>query len=267
MNCEHAQRDELSAYADDELPADARRWWDDHLGRCPTCREALARLRALRTSLRSHLPPREPSSAFRDDLRRLIRAQPRERGRAFAGRRGWGIGLAATMLFALGLGLGRVSGGAGARDPTAAQVVAGHVRSLEVDHLVDVASSEHHVVKPWFAGKLDFSPPVPDLAADSFPLVGGRIDYLADRAVAALVYQRGPHRINLLVWPGSRPTGCDRDPAIVRQGFNLAHGRAGGMEFWAISDLNRRELDEFVGHWQREAAPGEAGCGGGGGLP
>jgi anti-sigma factor RsiW len=102
---------------------------------------------------------------------------------------------------------------------------------------------------------------VPDLAADSFPLIGGRVDYLGRRAVAALVYGRGPHRINLLVWPG--PTRrCDRDPPVVRQGFNLAHGHAAGMEFWAISDLNPGELEQFAAFWQREADPGEDGCGG-----
>lgn len=261
MICEHATRAELSAYADGELSAGERQWWDEHIRICPACRDELARLRALGAMLRSNLPPREPSSAFREDLRRVIRAEVPDRKPVFARSRGWSVGLAAALLFGLGLGLGRFAGGAGDRDPIVAQVVAGHVRSLEVDHLVDVASSEHHVVKPWFTGKLDFSPPVPDLAADSFPLIGGRVDYLGGRAVAALVYARGPHRINLLLWPGSRTSGCDRDPPAVKQGFNLAHGHAAGMEFWAISDLNPRELEQFARLWQREAAPGEAGCG------
>jgi anti-sigma factor RsiW len=245
MVCEHAKRAELSGYADGELPARERQWWDDHLRECPACRDELGRIQALGASLRSHLPPREPSSAFRDELRRVIRGESQ----------------AADPV--RGLGLGRATGGGGGADSIVAQVVAGHVRSLEVDHLVDIASSEHHVVKPWFAGKLDFSPPVPDLAADSFPLIGARVDYLAGRAVAALVYERGPHRINLLVWPGTGPPRCDRDGAIVSQGFNLAHGHAAGMEFWAISDLNQGELEAFVRRWQREAAPGGEGCGSG----
>ena len=298
MTCEHATRAELSGYADGELAAAERAWWDAHLRECAACRGELARIRALSASVRRELTRREPSPAFRDELTRMIRAEEGEqgkrpgwreqpepmilgervgrpgrpgpertaapahpaRGRSIARWRGWEMAIAATLLLAVGVAAGRLTGG-GDRDPIAAQVVAGHVRSLEVDHLVDVASSAHHVVKPWFAGKLDFSPPVPDLAADSFPLLGARVDYLAGRAVAALVYARGPHRINLLIWPGSAASGCERDPTIVRQGFNLAHGRAGGMEFWAISDLNQQELEEFAARWQRAAAPGQKGCG------
>jgi anti-sigma factor RsiW len=261
MTCEHPGDAALSGYLDGELPAEQRRWWEEHLARCTACRDELGRLRALSASLRRRLPPREPSSAFRDDLRRLLRAGPVASARPrFAWPR-WGTaGLAAGLVFAVGFGLGQRTGSDGAGDPIVAQVVAGHVRSLEVDHLVDVTSSEHHVVKPWFAGKLDFSPPVPDLAAEGFPLIGGRIDYLGGRQVAALVYQRGPHRINLLLWPGAMSSRCDRGPAVVRQGFNLAHGRAAGMEFWAVSDLNRQELEEFVTRWQHGAAPGEEGC-------
>ncbi|HET7422983.1 MAG TPA: anti-sigma factor [Gemmatimonadales bacterium] len=260
MTCEHASDAGLSGYVDGELPVEQQHWWDQHLGECPACRAELARLRALSASLKRHLPPREPSSAFREDLRRLLRAEPvGRRPRSRIRLPEWGAALAAGLVFAVGFGLGHQTGGAGAGDPIVAQVVAGHVRSLEVDHLVDVVSSEHHVVKPWFAGKLDFSPPVPDLAEEGFPLIGGRIDYLGGRQVAALVYQRGPHRINLLLWPGTA-TRCTRGPSVVKQGFNLAHGQAAGMEFWAVSDLNRQELEEFVTRWQHGAAPGEEGC-------
>jgi anti-sigma factor RsiW len=267
MVCEHATRAELSGYADGELPLEDQRWWDVHLEQCAACRQGLSRIRSLRTSLRHHLPPSEPSSAFREELRQLIRSEETAGVlRAPLRRRTWpmalGGALAATLVFALGLGLGRVSGRGTAGDPIIAQVVAGHVRSLEVDHLVDVASSEHHVVKPWFAGKLDFSPPVPDLAEAGFPLAGGRVDYVGGRQVAALVYRGGPHYINLLVWPaaGGATSRCDRDPIVVRQGFNLAHGHAAGMDFWAISDLNRGELEKFALAWQRAAVPGEVGC-------
>ena len=261
MTCEHPADAALSGYLDGELPAEQRRWWDEHLAACPECRDELGRLRALSASLRRELPPMEPSSAFREELRQAIRAEPPAPARRTTAWPRWGTGaLAAGLVFAVGFGLGHRAGSDGAGDPIVAQVVAGHVRSLEVDHLVDMASSEHHVVKPWFAGKLDFSPPVPDLASEGFPLLGGRIDYLGGRQVAALVYQRGPHRINLLLWPGAGPSGCARGPDVVRQGFNLAHGRAAGMEFWAVSDLNPQELQEFVRRWQHGAAPAEEGC-------
>ena len=261
MTCEHRGDTALSGYLDGELPATERRWWDEHLARCAACRDELGRLRTLSATLRRGLPLSEPSSAFRDDLRRLLRSEPvTAAGPRFTWPRWTTPALAAGLVFALGFGLGHRTGTGSAGDPIVAQVVAGHVRSLEVDHLVDVASSEHHVVKPWFAGKLDFSPPVPDLATEGFPLIGGRIDYVGGRQVAALVYQRGPHRINLLLWPGATSPRCDRGPAVVRQGFNLAHGRAAGMEFWAVSDLNRQELEEFVTRWQHGAAPGEEGC-------
>lgn len=261
MTCEHATAAGLSGYADGELPTDQQRWWEQHLTQCPACQAELGRLRTLSAALKRHLLPREPSSAFREDLRRLLRAEPTAQPRAPARFPPWGAALAAGLVFAVGFGLGHQAGGAGAGDPMVAQVVAGHVRSLEADHLVDVASSEHHVVKPWFAGKLDFSPPVPDLAAEGFPLVGGRVDYVGGRQVAALVYQRGPHRINLLLWPASTASPrCAQGPALVQQGFNLAHGQAAGMDFWAISDLNRQELQQFVTRWQHGAAPGEEGC-------
>jgi anti-sigma factor RsiW len=126
----------------------------------------------------------------------------------------------------------------------ATEVVASHVRSLQGAHLTDIASSEHHTVKPWFAGKLDFSPPVADFTTGGFPLIGGRLDYLGDKQVAALVYGRRQHVINLFVWPTRDSNALPA--AASRRGYHLVHGAAGGMTYWAISDLNEAELSQFA---------------------
>ncbi|HWD21423.1 MAG TPA: hypothetical protein VHB20_19310 [Verrucomicrobiae bacterium] len=132
-----------------------------------------------------------------------------------------------------------------AQQQLARELVSGHVRSLQAGHELDVASTDQHTVKPWFEGKLDFAPPVKDLAAQGYPLMGGRLDYLTDRPVAALVFQRHKHVINLFVWPGdARDSAPAAGPAF--HGYNLAHWAAGGMTFWAVSDLNEKELMDFA---------------------
>lgn len=265
MAYEHAADVELTAYADDELAPPDRQRLERHIRDCTTCRDEVTRIRSLRAAIKANLPPSEPSSALRDEVRRLIRARAGESAsvlplRARPVRLSWPAAAAAAAIFAVGAALGYAGRGAGERDGLISQAIASHVRSLEVDHLVDVASSEHHVVKPWFIGKLDFSPPVPDLAADSFPLIGARLDYLAGRPVAALVYGRAAHRINLLVWPaGGRPR-CEIELLRARQGFNLIRGQAGTMQFWAVSDLNRQDLDRFADRWQRTAAAEGESC-------
>ena len=154
-------------------------------------------------------------------------------GAAFA------FGVVASLVVVLALR------GAGEEDRLAQAVVDSHVRSLMGAHLVDVESSDKHAVKPWFSGKLDYAPPVKDLAAEGVPLAGGRLDYVGQRPVAALVYRLNLHTINVFVWPtmGDSP----QEPVFaVRQGFNVAHWTGDGMYFWAVSDVNAAELRKVV---------------------
>jgi anti-sigma factor RsiW len=131
------------------------------------------------------------------------------------------------------------------QDRLTAQVIDGHVRSMMVAHLSDVVSTDQHTVKPWFNGKLDYSPPVRDLAAQGFALAGGRLDYLDERPVAALVYQHKLHTINVFVWP-VRDKSLTNYHAMSRQGFNVISWQQEGMQFWAVSDLNASDLKQFA---------------------
>jgi anti-sigma factor RsiW len=129
-------------------------------------------------------------------------------------------------------------------------VVTEHIRSLQAEHLLDVISTDQHTVKPWFNGKLDFAPPIVDLAANGFPLSGGRLDYLAGHTVAALVYHHKQHPINLFIWPNSSGRSSAPPTCVERAGYHLCNWSNQAMNYWAISDLNAAELSQFAGYWR-----------------
>jgi len=156
------------------------------------------------------------------------------------------LALAAAIIFAAIIALTLVPRlqRPGADQFLATQLIASHVRSLMANHLTDVASSDQHTVKPWLDAKLDFAPPVVDLAGEGFPLIGGRLDYLDNRPVAALVYQRRKHFINLFVWP--EKTGAARPTmAMSHEGYQLLHWADPDFNYWAVSDVNANDLQLF----------------------
>ena len=151
-------------------------------------------------------------------------------------------------------GNGALLGNGAEADVVAREVLTSHLRSLMPGHLMDVISTDQHTVKPWFDGRIDFSPPVNDFAADGFRLVGGRLDYLDGRPVAALVYQRRKHIVNVFVWPASDGSQSAVE-STAHDGYNLLHWRRGGMNYWMASDLNAQEMRDFAHLLRGESAP------------
>jgi mycothiol system anti-sigma-R factor len=243
----------LHAYLDGELDLVRTVEFEDHLKSCAECSRDFAAQQAMRRSLRSaNLYERAPESLrakIRAQLPAEIQPKPVSTGRRSAIE--W-LAVAAAIIIAVMLGA-RMIPDIGSRQQTnllAEQIVTSHIRSLQPGHLFDVQSTDQHTVKPWFDGKLDFAPPVKDLADQGFPLVGGRLDYLDQRDVAALVYQRQKHFINVFIWPGELNTAEVPEVSNMR-GYNLVFWQRGGMSFCAVSDLNSAELEQFAQLQQR----------------
>lgn len=238
----------MHGYMDDELDAAHALTFEQHLATCENCSAQLEKFRTQRRTIGQNgvswnLPP--------DVRERVLHTIAQEQttpdnaikySRAFANClnfiKRWSYipslaGIAASLFLVLSLPPREAS----LQD----ELVASHVHSLLASHLTDVQTSDQHTVKPWFNGKIDYSPPVVDLAAQGFPLVGGRVDYIEGKVVAALVYRRHAHVINLFIWPEANP---DLNSASY-DGYNLVKWSEKGLAFWAVSDVEPSELAKF----------------------
>ena len=241
MNCDQA-RPLIDPYADGELDAPNVLDVEAHFRECAHCEGVLRNRQSVKRALRNDAL----YFAAPAELRRRVREECRAQVPAERSFWSW---LTAVPAGAVGVCLGVLLTLAITRATTqhdlAGEILSSHVRSLMANHALDVVSSDQHTVKPWFDGKLDFSPPVADFAGRGFPLLGGRVDYVGGRTVAALVYQRHKHVINLFIWPDRQ---ADSKPAAAPalQGYNMVRWSQAGMSYWAISDVNGEELGTFA---------------------
>jgi len=217
-----------------------------HRETCAQCRAAYERFAMVRAAMR------EDELYFRapDALRAAIAKKSATHEPAQPARRRW-QGLQFGFGAAVAAGIALLISWHDATSDLTDRIVDDHIRALQPGHLEDVISTDRHTVKPWFDGRIDFAPPVRDLAEQQFPLKGGRLDYVDGRAVAALVYEHGHHPIDLLVWPAGG--AASREPASsIRQGYNVVHWSENGMVLWAVSDLEAAQLEEFVRLWRSQ---------------
>jgi anti-sigma factor RsiW len=261
VNCKEVI-DLVDPYLDGELDPVTSQKVEEHLGECSGCDHAFKEHQAFVGAIGAVAPyHKSPAglreriqSSFRDQIPQSTRVVARGHQTQVPKKRrdspvvlfdtpwNW-LGLAAAVILAALIvwSLAPVLRRPGAEQFLATQLLASHVRSLMVDHLTDVASTDQHTVKPWFDGKLDFAPTVVNPASDGFPLVGGRLDYLDNRPVAALVYQRRKHFINVFIWP-VETSDARAAKAITRQGYQLLHWVDSDLHYWAVSDVSDNEL-------------------------
>lgn len=246
MSCEEI-RNLLSAYIDGELDAARSLEVERHLEQCGLCEVASEQLQKIGEAVRTYAPYYRAPAGLESRLRAELGAGTTHefQARPHNSARWIRWALAAVLVLAAALGFFEtIRSRREARELFAREVISSHVRSLMANHLMDVPSSDRHTVKPWFNGKLDFSPPVKDLAAQGFTLAGGRLDYLSGRPVAAIVYYRRQHVINLFIWPSGN-TAVART-SITWNGYETICWAEAGMSYCAVSDLNSSELNEFV---------------------
>lgn len=247
----HAQHSLLHAYLDDELDLVRSMELEDHLVECGDCAHEVASHRTLREGFLTGNLRYQAPAGLRLRLLEEIREEEkptRQRGFVQAKLPWWSwVAIAACLLLAAATFI--LDFREHRERNLISEVVSDHVRSLMAPHLADVLNSDQHTVKPWFTGKLDFSPEVQDFATEGFDLVGGRLEYVDGHSAAAIVYQRHQHVINVFMWPSF---GSDQEPRTIAQnGFNVIEWKRAGMYYCAVSDLNEQELSELASMLRR----------------
>ncbi len=274
MNCDEATK-LMDGYLDGELDPLTSQKIEQHLRDCHKCEQAYEAHTALshaisrgapyykapnelrqrvHSSLLDTIGAKDIRSAAREN--QLLVKRPRAERRFVPSEMPWNwLALAAAIILTaviISSLLPRLKQ-PGSDQFLATQLIASHVRSLMANHLTDVASSDQHTVKPWLDAKLDFAPAVVDLSGQGFPLIGGRLDYLDNRPVAALVYQRRKHFINLFVWPAAAGDSKKQE-LVTRQGYHLLHWIDGDFTYWAVSDVNASDLQNFKQAFEEQTA-------------
>jgi anti-sigma factor (TIGR02949 family) len=241
MRCDEA-RPLIDAYLDAELGAAEHEAVREHLAECRSCAPEAAAIERLRAAIRGSVAKYRAPKALRAATLTALRRETAG-GPSAAWRMGR-LAYAASLLLAVAIGAGGTWLISGERQESlvADEVIDSHLRSLLAGHLTDVLSSDKHTVKPWFAGRTELSPPGIDLAAEGFPLVGGRLDLIEGRPVPALVYRAGKHVINVFVLPARAGVFGE---SVSRRGYTLRRWRAGDLGYWAVSDAAPGEFEKF----------------------
>jgi anti-sigma factor RsiW len=274
MNCEEATK-LMDGYLDGELDPITSQAIEQHLRDCARCDQAYKTHGSLIHAIGNATPYFKASVELRERIQSSLRKETtgdpvrngvrgaqvlfrkrRSEPRSILWEIPWNwLGLAAAIVFAaiIVFNLMPRLQRPGADQFLATQLIDSHVRSLMANHLTDVASSDQHTVKPWLDAKLDFAPAVVDLSSDGFPLIGGRLDYLDNRPVAALIYERRKHFINLFVWPAG--AGAERTMnTMSRQGYQLLHWADSDFNYWAVSDVNANDLQTFKNKFETQTS-------------
>ncbi|MBV8815574.1 MAG: anti-sigma factor [Verrucomicrobia bacterium] len=260
----------LDPFLDNEVSWEIAQEMQAHIEQCEVCKGLFADRVTIRRCLQNPELRYRPAADLQDRIHRVLLSEIRAKNPSSSPAIDWlswlrlpdwllpaAAGAAAVLIFWAGFAVlpSRISPTGESGSGLAEQLVSNHIRSLVGSHLMDVVSTDQHTVKPWFAGKLSFSPPVFDFSDQGFKLIGGRLDYLGNKEIAAVVYQHRQHYINLFAWPSQ--AGQPQEIATQREGYNLYGWTAQGLTLWAVTDAEPETLKSFVELLKQQEARGE----------